>query len=81
MDVVKEQNAWGAHNTLSLDASIALSAVAALVSLVVADGDLAATLTFLLAGAAVAGIAVTLLRARRPKYRNRAKINSSASPF
>jgi len=82
MNVVKEQNSWGSNNTLSLDASIALSAVATLISLGVANGgDLAATLAFLLAGAVVVSIAVTLLRARRQKpARNHAKINA-ASPF
>ena len=68
--LVKEQNGWGSHNTLSLDASIALSALAALGSLIVAEGELGATLAFPLAGAVMISIAVALLRAKRQKHRD-----------
>ena len=73
MNAVKEQNSWDSNNILSLDASIAPSAVAALVSLGVANGDLAATLEFLLAGAVVVSIAATFMRAKRRKHQNRAR--------
>jgi dolichol kinase len=63
--LVKEQNSWGSHNALSLDASIALSAVAALASLVF--GGLAATLAFPLLCAVVGSIAVALLRNKKQK--------------
>ena len=63
--LVKEQNSWGSHNALSLDASIALSGVAALASLVF--GGLAATLALPLVCAVVGSIAVTLLRNKRQK--------------
>ena len=63
--LVKEQNSWGSQNTPSLDASIALSAVAAMVSLVF--GGLAATLALPLLCAVVGGIAVALLRHKRQK--------------
>jgi hypothetical protein len=70
--VVKEQKAWAAGNTL--DASIAVSAAAALGSLIVADGDLAATAALSLAGGAlVTGI---LLRNKKQKE-DRAKPKSS----
>ncbi len=72
--LAKEQTSWGSHNALSLDASIAMSAVAALGALIVADGDPATTMAFPLAGAVVVSIAVMLLRAKRQKH---AKIESS----
>ncbi len=65
--VVKEQNSWGSQKTLSLDASIALSAVAALGSLAVADSDLAATFAIPLGGAVLASIVVILLRDKKQK--------------
>ena len=63
----KEQNSWASHDALSLDASIALSAVAALASLVF--GGLAATLALPLGCAVVGSIAVALLRNKRQKRR------------
>ena len=62
---VKEQNSRGSHNAPSLDASIALSAVAALASLVF--GGLAATLALPLLCAVVGSIAVALLRTKGRK--------------
>ena len=55
-------NGWDSHNTLSLDASIALSAGAAFASLLAADSALFA---LPMAGAAAAGIAVALLHHKR----------------
>jgi len=61
----KEQNSWASHNSISLDASIALSAVAALAALVF--GGLAATLALPLGCAVVGSMAVALLRNKRQK--------------
>jgi len=63
--LVKEQNSWGSQDALSLDASIALGAVAALASLVF--GGLAATLALPLGFALVGSIVVALLRNKRQK--------------
>ena len=61
----KEHNSWGSHNALSLDASIALSAVAALAALVF--GGLAATLALPLACAVAGSIAFAVLRNKKQK--------------
>lgn len=74
-----EQDSWGSHNALSLDASIALSAGAALASLVF--GGLAATLVLPLACVVGGGIAVALLRHKRQKQHGSCKIKSCASHF
>ena len=77
--LAKEQNNWGSHNALPLDASIALSAGAALASLMFSG--LAATLALPLLCAVVGGIAVAFLRSKRQKRHGSRKINSSASHF
>ena len=63
--LTKEHKSWGSHDALSLDASIALSAVAALAALVF--GGLAATLALPLGCAVMGSIAVALLRNKREK--------------
>ena len=67
--LVKEHNSWGSHDALSLDASIALSAGAALASLVF--GGLAATLALPLLCVVAGGIGVTLLRDKMQKRQDK----------